>query len=90
LCVRFSVAISQHWADELNQFNREHLNPFISYHRPCYFPAIITDEKGKQRKKYDYDKMMMPYEKLKSLDRAQEYLKDSLSFEQLLNCLRNQ
>jgi len=75
--------IEQHWADELNQFNREHLNPFINYHRPCYFPTMITDEKGKQRKKYHYDKMMTPYEKLKSLDKAQEYLKDSLSFEQL-------
>jgi len=27
--------------------------------------------------------MMTPYEKLKSLDRAKEYLKESLSFEQL-------
>jgi len=75
--------IEQHWADELNTFNREHLNPFINYHRPCYFPTIITDEKGKQRKKYHYDKMMTPYEKLKSLDHAKEYLKEPLSFEQL-------
>ena len=75
--------IEQHWADELNRFNREHLNPFINYHRPCYFPTIITDDKGKQRKKYHYDKMMTPYEKLKSLDQAKDYLKESLSFEQL-------
>jgi hypothetical protein len=49
--------IEQHWADELNRFNREHLNPFINYHRPCYFPTIIIDDKGKQRKKYYYDKI---------------------------------
>jgi hypothetical protein len=42
--------IEQHWADELNIFNRDHLIPFINYHRPCYFPAVITDDKGKQRK----------------------------------------
>ena len=75
--------IEQHWADELNVFNREYLNPFLNYHRPCYFPIIITDDKGKQRKKYRYDKMMTPYEKLKSLEQAKNYLKEFLSFEQL-------
>ena len=75
--------IEQHWADELNVFNRNHLNPFLNYHRPCYFPAIVIDDKGKERKKYHYDKMMTPYEKLKSLDNAKDFLKESLSFEQL-------
>lgn len=75
--------IQQHWADELNGFNREHLMPFLNYHRPCYFPTTITDEKGKQRRKYHYDKMMTPYEKLKSLDKAEEFLKEKLTFEQL-------
>ena len=75
--------IEQHWADELNVFNRGHLIPFINYHRPCYFPTIYTDDKGKQRKKYHYDMMMTPYEKLKSLECAKGFLKKSLSFEQL-------
>jgi hypothetical protein len=75
--------IEQHWADELNIFNQEYLNPFLNFHRPCYFPTIFTDDKGKQRKKYRYDKMMTPYEKLKSLEQAGNYLKEALSFEQL-------
>ncbi len=75
--------IEQHWADELNVFNREHLNPFLNYHRPCYFPTIVIDDKVKERKKYQYDKMMTPYEKLKSLEQAENYLKETLSFEQL-------
>jgi len=75
--------IEQHWADELNIFNRAHLNPFLNYHRPCYFPTIVIDDKGKERKKYHYDKMMTPYEKLKTLDNAKDYLKERLSFEQL-------
>ena len=41
------------------------------------------DDKGKQRKKYPYDKMTTPYEKLKSLDKAETYLKEGISFEQL-------
>jgi len=77
------VHIAQHWADELNIFNREYLIPFINFHRPCYFATTITDKKGKQRKRYDYDKMMTPYEKLKSLDKATSYLKENISFEQL-------
>jgi len=75
--------IAQHWADELNVFNRKYLIPFINFHRPCYFATTIVDKKGKQRKRYDYDKMMTPYEKLKSLDQAECYLKKTFSFEQL-------
>ena len=75
--------IEQHWADELNVFNRDYLNPFLNYHRPCYFPTTITDDKGKQRKKYYYDKMMTPYEKLKSLNEAESFLKEELTFDQL-------
>ena len=75
--------IEQHWADELNIFNQAYLNPFLHYHRPCYFPTIVMDDKGKERKKYRYDKMMTPYEKLKSLEQAENYLKETLSFEQL-------
>ena len=75
--------IQQVWADEINHFNQQHLIPFLNYHRPCYFPTVITDSKGKQKKKYYYDKMTTPYEKLKSLDNAAGYLKEGISFEQL-------
>ena len=75
--------IKQHWADELNVFNREYLNPFLNYHRPCYFPTTLTDNKGKQRKKYRYDKIMTPYEKLKSLNKAEKFLKETITFDQL-------
>lgn len=75
--------IQQAWAEEINVFNQQHLIPFLNYHRPCYFPTVIIDAKGKQRKKYPYDKMQTPYDKLKSLDNAATYLKEGISFEQL-------
>ena len=75
--------IGQHWAEELNTFNRDYLIPFLNYHRPCYFPTITTDDKGKQRKKYHYDKIMTPYEKLKSIDKANDFLKERVTFKQL-------
>ncbi|VAW68768.1 Integrase, catalytic region [hydrothermal vent metagenome] len=73
--------IPQRWATEINAFNRKHLNPYINYHRPCFFPKTITDNKGKQRKIYRYKDMMTPYDKLKSLTDAGQYLKPEISFE---------
>lgn len=73
--------IPQRWAGHVNEFNQAYLNPYINYHRPCLFAEIITDEKGKQRKKYYYKNMMTPYDKLKSLTDAEKYLKDGMSFE---------
>ncbi len=55
----------------------------INFHRPCYFPTTITDNKGKQRKKYHYDDMMTPYEKFRSLRRPSQYLKPGVTFKKL-------
>ncbi len=73
--------IPQRWATEINAFNRKYLNPYINYHRPCFFPKTIMDSKGKQRKTYHYKDMMTPYDKLKSLTDAEQYLKPEISFE---------
>ena len=50
--------IPQHWASLINDFNRQYLNPYVNFHRPCLFPEIIIDSKGKQRKRYPYDSLM--------------------------------
>lgn len=75
--------IPQHYAQQLNQFNQQALNPYINYHRPCLYPTITVDSKGKQKKTYEYKHMMTPYEKLKSLPDAQKYLKPDVTFNQL-------
>ena len=59
----------------MNEFNKQYLTPYINFHRPCFFPEVITDAKGKERKKYHYENMMTPYEKLKSLPDWEQYLK---------------
>lgn len=73
--------IPQRWAALINEFNQQHLNPYLNFHRPCFFPETRTDDKGKQRKIYRYESMMTPYDKLKSLPNAKDYLKSSISFE---------
>ena len=47
----------------------------------CFFPENQVDAKGKQRKKYTYENMMTPYDKLRSLAHAEEYLKSGMNFE---------
>jgi len=73
--------IPQRWASLINAFNHEYLNPYLNYHRPCFFPEIRTDAKGKQRKIYRYETMMTPYDKFKSLPQAATRLKPGLTFE---------
>ncbi len=59
--------ISQHFAAEMNTFCRDFLNPYINYHRPCYFALDEIDAKGKVRKHYPHNLIMTPFDKLKTL-----------------------
>jgi transposase InsO family protein len=38
--------IPQRFAAKLNDFHRRHFNPYINFHRPCFFPVMDTDAKG--------------------------------------------
>lgn len=75
--------IPQRFAAHVQTFNREFLNPYINFHRPCHFPELTVDAKGKQKKTYPYRNMMTPYEKLTSLAKATRYLKKGVTFSQL-------
>ena len=75
--------ISQRFAAEVNAWCQGFLNPYVNFHRPCFFAETITDDKGRTRKRYRQKDMMTPYEKLKSLPNAEAFLKPSLTFEQL-------
>jgi len=75
--------IPQQFAGKVNAFCADFLNPYVNFHRPCFFPETVTDAKGKERKRYRYEEMMTPYEKLKSLPEARQYLKPGMTFEHL-------
>jgi hypothetical protein len=75
--------IPQRYAQLVNAHCAEHLNPYLNFHRPCLFPETLTDPKGRQRKRYPYALMMTPYEKLKSLTNAKQFLKKGITFKQL-------
>jgi transposase InsO family protein len=75
--------IPQRFAALVNIFCREHLNAYVNFHRPCLFAETIPDAKGRSRKRYPYKLMMTPYEKLKSLRLAEQFLKPGITFQQL-------
>ncbi len=77
--------IQQKYAPQINHFCLKYLNPYINFHRPCFFSENFTDKKGKERKRYPYDKMMTPYDKLKLLSAAESYLKEGMTFKELDN-----
>ncbi|MFC2013932.1 hypothetical protein ACFLU8_03525 [Chloroflexota bacterium] len=55
--------------------SKDPFNPYINFHRPCFFPVSVIDHKGKVRKSYPYNIVRTPYEKLKSLSQAESYLR---------------
>ena len=71
------------FADQVNTFTTRVLTPYLNFHRPCFFPEVILDDKGRQRRRYRLDAMNTPYEKLKSLPNATQHLKPATTFEQL-------
>lgn len=75
--------IPKHWAGKINALNQQEVYRYLNFHRPCYFPVVETDEKGKQRKRYPYEAMMTPYEKLTTLEDWQGYLKSDITVKQL-------
>lgn len=77
------VHIPQEHAELMEQFNQNYLNPCINLHRPCHFPTIEVDHKGKQQKRYYQKNMMTPLDKFKSLPNAQQYLKPGVTFDTL-------
>jgi len=81
--------IPQACAELLNGYNKEFLNPYINFHRPCFFPVSVIDHRGKVKKIYPYEEVMPPYKKLKSLPGAESYLRPMITFE-ALDAIANQ
>ncbi len=75
--------IPGHFATQVNTFTQCLLSPYLNFHRPCFFPTEVIDAKGRIRKRYRYEDMMTPYEKLKSLPNTSQYLKPGVTFGQL-------
>jgi hypothetical protein len=70
-------------AEAIGSFYAQHLNPYLNFHRPCGFATVSLDGRGKRRRQYKTDDYRTPLEKLKSLKKAEQYLKPGLSLAKL-------
>ena len=75
--------IPQRCAELINEFDRDFFNPYINFHRPCFFPVTVIDPKGKVKKTYPYEEVRTPYEKLRLLSKAENYLRPGITLERL-------
>ena len=70
-------------AEVVGKFYTAHLNPYLNFHRPCGFATVSQDARGKRKRKYELKDYATPYEKLKSLPKATDYLKENMSLARL-------
>ena len=75
--------IPQQHAEQVQKFYTAYLNPYLNYHRPCGFATVTYNARGKRQRRYPPADYATPYEKLKSLPGAEQYLKSSTGFAQL-------
>lgn len=71
--------IPQPFAARINKFYREHLMPYLNFHRPCAFPKVQIQANGKKKITYPKEYFMTPYEKLKSLPDWENYLRSGIT-----------
>ncbi|MBV9480366.1 MAG: transposase family protein [Acidobacteria bacterium] len=65
----------------VQQFYRNHFNPYLNFHRPCAQPELYTDEKGRTRRRYRL--YLTPWESLQQVPRAAQCLRKGMSLAML-------
>jgi transposase InsO family protein len=78
---------AQH-ATAMDQFYREHLNPYINFHRPCAVPKVTTAANGKRER--DYPRWATPLELLRELSGNEAYLRPGVTLAGLESVARQQ
>ena len=74
--IGYGYVSAQH-AQAMDQFHREHLNPYVHFHRPCAVPTILTAANGKRRR--IYQRWATPFELLRELPRCESFLRSGVT-----------
>lgn len=72
--------IPKQHAGVINEWYQDWFNGYLNYHRPCGFATVIRSAKGKEKPVYRPKDYQTPYDKLKSLPNAKQYLRPGISF----------
>jgi transposase InsO family protein len=71
---------AQH-AEAMDEFHRDHLNPYINFHRPCAVPKVVTEANGKRRR--IYLRWATPFELFRELPNCEKLLKPQVTLAEL-------
>jgi transposase InsO family protein len=71
---------AQH-AAAVDAFHREHLNPYINFHRPCAVPVILTEPNGKRRRVYP--RWATPFELFQQVPHCESLLRPGVTLTEL-------
>jgi len=68
-------------AEAMDQFHRQHLNPYVNFHRPCAVPRVIAQANGKRRR--IYERWATPFELLSELPGCEGFLRPGVTLAEL-------
>jgi transposase InsO family protein len=68
-------------AAAVDAFHRDHLNPYINFHRPCAVPVILTEPNGKRRRVYP--RWATPFELLQQVPNCERFLRPGVTLAEL-------
>ena len=85
--IGFGYIDAQH-AQAVDQFHRQHLNPYVNFHRPCAVPKIITEANGKRRRVYL--RWATPFELLQEAPHCENLLRPGVTLAKLAGIARIQ
>jgi transposase InsO family protein len=68
-------------AAAVDAFHRDHLNPYINFHRPCAVPVILTEPNGKRRRVYP--RWATPFELLQQVPHCERFLRPGVTLAEL-------
>ncbi len=75
--------IPRRFAPLVDAFVRQHLSPYLNYHRPCLFATERKGANGRVKRVYRPRDVQTPYAKLRSLADAEACLKPGVCFADL-------
>jgi transposase InsO family protein len=73
--------ISAQYAEAMDRFHREQLNPYINFHRPCAVPTVVTAANGKRRR--IYRRWATPFELFRELPGCDGFLRVGVTLSEL-------
>jgi hypothetical protein len=85
--IGYSHIAAQH-AEAMNRFHKEHLNPYVNFHRPCAVPTVLTQANGKRKRVYQ--RWATPWELFAELPDCESFLRPGLTLTELEAFAQNQ